>query len=101
MTIPATSAGILPGMKVQADISISQDPHWIVPRSAVLHDGKGDYLYQIEGAHARRVDVRTMVDNGAVMGVDGPLKSTLGVVSVGNYELQPGTPVRAATGATR
>jgi RND family efflux transporter MFP subunit len=95
------AAGILPGTKVVADIAVSQDPHWIVPRSVVLHDEKGDYLFQVDAGHALRVAVNIAVDNGALLGVDGPLKPALPVVSVGNYELQPGMSVRGPGGAAR
>ena len=99
--IAGGAAGILPGTKVVADIAVSQDPHWIVPRSVVLHDEKGDYLFQVDAGHALRVAVNIAVDNGALLGVDGPLKPALPVVSVGNYELQPGMPVRGPGGAAR
>lgn len=102
--VAATSAGapgILPGTKVVADIAVSQESHWVVPRSAVLHDEKGDYLFQADAGRAQRIAVKIAVDNGAQLGVDGQLKAALPVVSLGNYELQPGTAIRSADGAPR
>ncbi|AJY38051.1 transporter (plasmid) [Burkholderia humptydooensis] len=91
---------LMPGMRLTADIAVSQLQHWIVPRSAVLRDAKGDYVFQIDRGHARRVNVVTAVDQGVTLGVDGTLDAGRPVVVIGNYELKDGMAVRV-TGAAR
>lgn len=94
------TAMLMPGVRLAADIAISQQKHWIVPRSAVLRDAKGDYVYQVDGGRARRVNVITAVDQGPTYGVDGALNASSPVVAMGNYELKDGMAVRV-TGAAR
>lgn len=94
------TAMLMPGMRLAADIAISQQQHWIVPRSAVLRDARGDYVFQVDRGHARRVNVVTAVDQGATLGVDGGLNAGWPIVAIGNYELKDGMAVRV-TGAAR
>ncbi|MBU6514021.1 MAG: efflux RND transporter periplasmic adaptor subunit [Betaproteobacteria bacterium] len=92
-------AVILPGARLAADISISQGEHWIVPRPAVLRDATGDYVFQINNGRAQRVGVTTVVDQGASLGVDGPINRAWPIVATGNYELKDGMAVRITGGA--
>ncbi len=91
---PAT--GFLPGMQVRGTIDLGGRNYWVVPRSAVLRDGLGAYLFQVQGGRARRVDVSTGVENGGIVAVSGPLGGSLKVVVLGNYELKDGMAVREA-----
>jgi RND family efflux transporter MFP subunit len=100
--VPLSQTAFIPGTRVSADIATRRGEHWIVPRSAVLKDEKGAYVFQITPqATARRVAVVTQVENGARYGVDGPLDPNEGLVVSGNYELRDGMAVRNKVGAPR
>lgn len=96
--IAALPAGsdLAPGTRVTARIALGQRQAWSVPRSAVLNDEQGAYLFQVAGGRARRVAVRKVAETPAAYGVDGPLDPALPVVVLGNYELQDGGAVRGA-----
>jgi multidrug efflux pump subunit AcrA (membrane-fusion protein) len=81
-------------MRVKADIETQAGVWWIVPRRALLSDGQGDYVYQIQhGNKARRVNVKTMVESADRYGVDGALNASQPLVVAGNYELHDGASV--------
>jgi hypothetical protein len=69
---------------------------WVVPRSAVLRDAQGDYLFQVRQGHARRVNVQTGLEQGGLIAVRGSFEVNAPVVSLGNYELQDGMVVRGS-----
>ena len=93
--VPLAGTPFMPGTHVSADIATQNGTHWIVPRSSVLTDDRGAYLFQIApDQKAKRVDVRVAVEDDQRYGVDGPLDPARPVVSVGNYELHDGMSVR-------
>jgi multidrug efflux pump subunit AcrA (membrane-fusion protein) len=95
-SVVTTGTGLLPGSHVAADILPSGTLHWIVPRSAVLTDDNGAFVFQVDSQQkAHRVTVVVRVEHDASYGVDGPLKEAWPVVSTGNYELEDGGLVRA------
>jgi len=85
---------LIPGMRVRGVITISQAETWTVPRSAVLHDARGDYIFQVKDGRARRIDVRTGAETDQLSGVDGDFDPALPVAVLGNYELKDGMAVR-------
>ncbi len=100
--VPLGQTAFIPGTRVAADIATKSGTHWVVPRSAVLKDGKGAYVFQITPQNkARRVTVVTQVENGDDYGVDGPIDGAQALVVSGNYELQDGMTVQAGAGAPR
>lgn len=100
--VPLGQSAFIPGTRVRADIATRSGTHWVVPRSAVLKDDKGAYVFQITPQNkARRVAVVMQVENGDRYGVDGPIDGAEGLVVSGNYELKDGMAVRAGGGAPR
>ncbi|MFL9896620.1 efflux RND transporter periplasmic adaptor subunit [Paraburkholderia fungorum] len=100
--VPLGQSALIPGTRVAADIATRSGTHWVVPRSAVLKDDKGTYVFQITPQNkARRVAVITQIENGDRYGVDGPLDGAQGLVVSGNYELKDGMAVQAGGGAPR
>lgn len=98
--VPLGQSAFIPGTRVSADIETRSGMHWIVPRSAVLKDAKGAYVFQIDAQNkARRVAVAIQVENGDRYGVDGPLEPGQALVVSGNYELKDGMAVRTRGGA--
>lgn len=87
--------GLLPGMRVKGEISTRAGRHWIIPRSALLSDSRGEYVYQIgKDLRAHRIDVAMRVENGDDYGVDGALDAQRPLIVIGNYELRDGDAVR-------
>ena len=86
--------GLIPGMKIRGIISTHSENAWAVPRSAVLRDGQGAYLFQNDRGRAKRVNVRTGLENGGWIGVTGNFDARLPVVVLGNYELHDGMMLR-------
>ncbi len=88
---------LIPGMSVRAAIELGKVQAWVVPRSAVLSDRQGAYLFQVAGGKARRVSVTPTHQAGALVAVEGAaLDPRQPVVVLGNYELHDGMRVREA-----
>jgi RND family efflux transporter MFP subunit len=90
----AAGAKLLAGTPLQAQIRTADFTAWSVPRAAVLHDAHGDYLFQVEHGHAKRVDVTLRSAQGDPVGVAGPLDPQAKVIVLGVYELDDGAAVR-------
>ena len=82
------------GLSVQGEIVLASGDDWVVPRSAVLSDAKGAYLFQVENGRARRLNVITGTATDAVVAVKGSFDPKAPVVTEGNYELMDGMAVR-------
>jgi RND family efflux transporter MFP subunit len=96
-TTISAPAGLVPGAAFRAVITVGQFQGWLVPRNAVLSDGKGPYLFQVSGGNAARVNVKIVGSAGDTTVVDGPLGPQLPIVIQGNYQLSDGMPVREAS----
>jgi membrane fusion protein, multidrug efflux system len=95
VVLPASDDAVLvPGMRVRADITLKEQIAWIVPRDAVLSDGNGSYIFQVDQGVARRINVKTVAEQADVLGIDGQLDPARPAVVSGNYELQDGMKVR-------
>ena len=92
----AASASLVAGAPLDAQIHAADFTAWAVPRGAVLHDEHGDYLFQVEHGHAKRIKVTLRSGQGDPVGVDGPLDAKARVVVLGVYELNDGDAVREA-----
>jgi membrane fusion protein, multidrug efflux system len=94
------SAKLITGTPVSAVINLPRHEGWVVPRSAVLRDDKGSYIFQVANGHAKRVDVKTGIETDQLTEVVGGFDPSLKVVTLGNYELREGMAVREAGSAT-
>ncbi len=90
----AAEQELVPGTAVSVEIVLEQHTGWIVPRDAVLHDGKGDYIFQVTGSKAERVPVKTGIETDKYTEIIGRIDTKRPIVTVGNYELQDGMAVR-------
>jgi len=90
----AAGVSLVAGAPLDAQIRTADFTAWSVPRAAVLHDEHGDYLFQVEQGHAKRVDVKLRSAQGDPVGVDGPLDAKAKVIVLGVYELNDGDAVR-------
>ena len=102
--LPAEASALLvAGAALEAQIRTADFTAWAVPRAAVLRDDKGNYLFQIEHGHAKRIDVTLRSPDGDTLGVHGPLDAQVPLIVLGVYELNDGDavqPQRAAAPAT-
>ncbi|MDE2196753.1 MAG: efflux RND transporter periplasmic adaptor subunit [Gammaproteobacteria bacterium] len=89
-----TAAQFIPGAHVTAAIILNSSHALAVPRSAVLHDAQGAYLFIVKDHVARRVNVQAGIDDGTWIAVQGALHAGERVVTLGNYELIDGMAVR-------
>ncbi len=86
----------LPGMRVKGSLTLRSGHTLAVPRTAVLHDNRGDYLFIVRHGKAHRVHVRTGLESRGLIAVAGKVKPGDRVVVSGNYELSDGMAVRMA-----
>lgn len=82
------------GSRILGGIQLASRRALVVPRSAVLGDSGQAYLYIVDAGKARRVLVKTGVDDGDLIEVSGALKAGDAVVVSGNYELSDGMAIR-------
>lgn len=89
----AQRIALISGMKLRGEIDIPGADAWVVPRSAVLTDENGAYLFQDDKGYARRVNVSAQED-GEITAVQGKFDPDLPVIVLGNYELKNGMKLR-------
>jgi len=93
--IPKESAGgLVLGETMRGVITLRQSPDLAVPRSAVLRDGQGSYVFVIGGHTAHRVAVTPGLREDGWVAVAGSLAEGDVVVTLGNYELRDGMSVQ-------
>lgn len=94
VTVRFKGNALLPGTKTRGDIATIGHDAQGVPRQAVLRDERGAYLFQVDNGKAHRVDIKTSVEDGDWIEVQGQLIPNAPVVTQGNYELQDNMAVR-------
>ena len=87
--------GLTLGMAIEGTIVLREANAIAVPRSAVLHDDKGDYIFVIKGTTAHRIMVTVGDQQDDLAAIQGDVKEHDAVVVIGNYELQDGMRIRA------
>ncbi len=97
VAVSVPQADFLSGERVRGEIRLQQHAATVVPRSAVLADVVGHYIYQVRNGRAWRIAVQTGLENAEVIAVDGAFLPGAPVVATGNYELQNGMAVRTGT----
>ncbi|MHB8915013.1 MAG: efflux RND transporter periplasmic adaptor subunit [Thiobacillus sp.] len=92
VALPVTA--LMPGSHVRGAIQLAQYTATVVPRSAVLRDDRGAYLFQVRNGKAQRVGIKIGLEQNGITAVSGALLTNAPVVVSGNYELQDGMAVR-------
>jgi len=82
------------GSSLSADIQLNAHTGMTVPRSAVLQDEQGAYVFRIIGGKGQRMAVTTGLESDQWIEITSGLRLDEAVVTVGNYELKDGMPVR-------
>jgi len=88
--------GFLPGMRVRATITLARHRGILVPRSAVLTDSDGAYLFVVHKGTARRIPVDIRIRTPEKVLIRGEVRAGDRVVVTGNYELRDGMAVAGA-----
>lgn len=97
--IGLSAGAALSGEAFRATIQVGEIQGWIVPRNAVLVDGKGPYLFQILGGKAVRVDVRLLGSEADRDAVEGSVDASRQIVVEGSNQLDDGANVREGDAA--
>ncbi len=84
------------GSYLVADLLLNEHTGVVVPRSAVLRDARGSYVFTVVGGKAKRIAVETGVEHGDWIEITKGLEAGEPVVAIGNYELADGMAVREA-----
>lgn len=93
--LPANASdSLVAGSAVHAKIETASYNAWALPREAVLHDDKGDYVFAADHDHAKRIDVTVKHPEGDTVGVEGQLDGKTRVIVLGSYELDDGDAIR-------
>lgn len=93
--VPPAASALYAGEWVNGTIALGQVTLPALPRSAVLHDNQGYYVFVVRGGKAYRVNVKPRVRDHGLIGVSG-LKAGATVVTKGNFELTDGAAIRIA-----
>ncbi len=94
--IGVPGGGLILGDAFRAAVTVGQVAGWIAPHASVLNDGQRDYVFQVSGGKARRVNVSLIRSAGDVDVIQGPLDPRLPLVANGAYQLENGAQVRTA-----
>jgi len=83
-----------PGMFAEAKIFVKTEKHALVlPKSAVLKDPTGNYVYVVKNKTAHKIYIKTGITTSDKIQVVDGLKEGDVVVYIGNYELEDGMQV--------
>lgn len=83
------------GSRILGHIHLTPHPALLIPRSAVLEDDRGTFVYTVKQGKAKRINLRTGLEEGNKIEIIGPLKTGDTVITLGNYELHDGMAIRA------
>lgn len=96
VTLPAANPYLL-GEYIEGRFTVVSPSGLVVARSAVVPSGHHFVLYTVVQGHAVAHKVRVGAHNQRLVQVIDPrLRAGMQVVTLGNYELKPGMPVRVA-----
>lgn len=90
----ARGSSLVAGTRVQGVITLNRHKGFVVPRSAVLKDAGGAYIFVVRNGRAHRVAVTTGIESNGMVAIDGRITPGDRVVTRGNYELREGMDVR-------
>lgn len=93
--VSAVGSGFFPGEWVTGTITLRRRKLPAVPRTAVLKDQQGYYVFAVRDGKAHRVAVEPRVRAHGLVGLRG-VKPGATVVTQGNFELTNGAAVRIA-----
>jgi RND family efflux transporter MFP subunit len=87
------------GSQMRGSISLGAIDALVVPKSALLRDESGDYVFTVVVDRAHRVDVEVLLDRQSDAAIRGKIAAGDAVVVAGGYQLSDGTRVTSDHGA--
>ncbi|NOZ38327.1 MAG: efflux RND transporter periplasmic adaptor subunit, partial [Gammaproteobacteria bacterium] len=82
------------GSRIIGRIHLPPHSALVVPRSAVLNDKQGAFVYTIRQGKAQRINLQTDLQQADAIEIISSLKAGDNVISMGNYELRNGMAIR-------
>jgi RND family efflux transporter MFP subunit len=95
----APKSPVISGMGYRADIQVGQWSGWLLPRDALVGDGRTWHVFQVASGKAIEVPVSIVGASDTVTVATGALDATRPLVVVGNTQLEDGMQVRATAQA--
>jgi len=97
LPIPLSSAKqLVLGSRIIANFQLPSTTELTVPRSAVLSDEQGFYIFLVSGQVAHKTYITKGYEQAGQIVISGQVKADDTVVIVGNYVLQDGMKIRKA-----
>jgi multidrug efflux pump subunit AcrA (membrane-fusion protein) len=88
---------LMPGMFAEVALALRQHPNTLViPPAALVSDNSSKAVFVIEQSVARKVPIKTGIDDGIWVEVTEGLTGSEDVVVVGKSRLADGKPVKAS-----
>jgi len=84
------------GSRIMGHIHLTPRRALVVPRSAVLDNGQGAFVYTVRQGRAKKTEVRTGLEQDDEIDIIVPVKAGDIVITLGNYELSDGMAIRKA-----
>jgi membrane fusion protein, multidrug efflux system len=94
VTIELKGGSALPGEHLKARLLIGKFEGWLLPRDSVGFDKKGAYVFQVDDAHAKRVNVNVVGSDGDASVIEGDIDPQRKMVLSGNYQIADGDALR-------
>jgi RND family efflux transporter MFP subunit len=95
--IPNPGHAVAPGMYAEVALALRQHPNaLVIPPAALVSDNASKAVFVIEQNVARKVPIKTGIDDGVWVEVTDGLAGTEDVVVVGKSRLTDGKPVKAS-----
>jgi len=85
------------GSRLKGEIQLTPHSALIVPRSTILSDAGGSYVFSVKDHKAQKIAVQTGQVNHDWIEITQGLNLDEPVVTKGNYELEPGMKVHEET----
>lgn len=82
------------GGKMTAEIELAAHDGLVVPRSAVIKNENGNFIFLLSDGKARQVTIDKGIDTPDLIEIKGKVKEGDIVITSGNYELKDGMMVR-------
>jgi RND family efflux transporter MFP subunit len=98
VVVPNETSDLFPGMFAEATLILNQiDNAFVLPKSSVLADEAGPYVYVIDEDQPKKVKVVTGIDDGKNIAVTSGLSSLDQVVVVGQQYLSEGVKIKVVS----
>lgn len=94
--IPAIQAKrLILGTRVKANFILPPQLYFAVPRSAVLNDANGYFIFTLKNKIAHKIYIKKSIEQNNTVAISGNIQRNEDVVILGNYILKEGMLTRA------